>query len=156
MIEIVSADTPEQIAAAQALFREYQSWLGLSLCFQNFDEEVENLPGKYAPVNYGKLLLAYDGNKLAGCVAVRKSADKICEMKRLFVRANFRGKRIGNRLIEKIIDEARAIGYKKMRLDTFPPKMGKAVALYELYDFYEIAPYYHNPFGETLYLEKIL
>jgi GNAT superfamily N-acetyltransferase len=77
-------------------------------------------------------------------------------MKRLFVREGFRGRKIGNILIEKLIAEAIAIGYKKMRLDTFPPKMGKAVQLYESHSFREIPPYYHNPYGEVVFMEKEL
>ncbi len=77
-------------------------------------------------------------------------------MKRLFVRDDFRGKRIGIALIEKLIEEARAIGYAKMRLDTYPPKMAKAVKLYESHGFYEIPPYYTNPYGETLFMERLL
>ena len=152
MIEILQAETSEQIEQAQILFREYQAWFGLNLCFQNFDEEVANLPEKYAAPE-GRLLLAFADEKLAGCVALRKSEDEICEMKRLFVRDGFRGQRIGISLIEKLIEESRLIGYKKMRFNTYPPKMAKAVKLYEYYSFCEIAPYYHNPYGETLFME---
>lgn len=153
MIEIIQAETPDQIQQAQKLFREYEKWLGLKLCFQNFDEEVMNLPGKYAAPE-GRLLLACDDGEIAGCIALRKLGEGICEMKRLFVREDFRGRKIGKLLIERLITEAQNSGYKKIRLDTFPPKMGKAVALYEAYGFYEIPPYYHNPYGETLYMEK--
>ena len=152
MIEIIQAETFEQIEQARVLFREYEKWFGLKLCFQNFDEEVENLPGKYAPPDC-RLFLAFAGGKLAGCIALRKLEEKICEMKRLFVREDFRGAGIGKILIEELIAEAQGIGYEKMRLDTFPPKMSKAVSLYEFYGFYEIKPYYHNPYGETLFME---
>ncbi|MEO6590249.1 MAG: GNAT family N-acetyltransferase [Pyrinomonadaceae bacterium] len=152
MIEIVQAETAEQIGQAQNLFREYETWFGLKLCFQNFDEELKNLPGKYAPPD-GRLFLAFADKKLAGCIALRKLEDKICEMKRLFVREDFRGFRSGKILIEKLIAEAQTIGYEKMRLDTFPSKMGKAVELYNSYGFYEIKPYYYNPYGETLFME---
>ncbi len=155
MIKILQAETAEQIEQARKLFREYETALDLNLCFQNFDEEVLNLPGKYAAPD-GRLFLAFSGEKLAGCIALRKLEDEICEMKRLFVREDFRGQKIGVLLIEKIITEARKIGYKKMRLDTHPPKMGKAVKLYESYGFREIPPYYHNPFGDTLFMEKNL
>ena len=152
---IFQAETSDQIEQARTLFREYESWLGLKLCFQNFAEEVENLPGKYAKPD-GRLLLAFADEDLAGCIALRKLEDKICEMKRLYVRENFRGRKIGNLLIEKLIAEARIIGYEKMRLDTYPPKMSKAVALYNSHGFREIAPYYHNPYGETLFMEMTL
>ncbi len=155
MIEIIQAETPEEIEQAQTLFREYEAWFGLNLCFQNFDEEVANLPGKYA-LPEGRLFLAFSDEKLAGCVALRKLEDAICEMKRLFVREDFRGQNIGKLLIEKLFEEARLTGYKKMRLDTFPPKMGRAVKIYESYGFREIAPYYHNPYGEAVYMEMNL
>ncbi len=152
---IIHAETNEQIEQARTLFREYESWLGLKLCFQNFDEEVATLPGKYAEPG-GRLLLAYADEKLAGCIALRKIEEGICEMKRLFVREDFRGRKIGNALIEKLIEEAGLIGYKKMRLDTYLPKMPKAFALYESHGFREIPAYYHNPYGETLFMELVL
>jgi putative acetyltransferase len=155
MIKIIEAETEEQINAARGLFREYEAWFGMDLCFQNFDEEVATLPGKYAAPE-GRLYLASADENLAGCIALRKLEDGVCEMKRLFVRDAFRGQKIGVLLIEKLIAEARAIGYEKMRLDTFPAKMGKAVSLYESYGFREIPPYYHNPYGETLFMEKAL
>jgi GNAT superfamily N-acetyltransferase len=155
MIEIIQAETAEQIEQARGLFREYEASINLDLCFQSFDEELANLPGKYAAPD-GRLFLAFSDERLAGCIALRKLEDGICEMKRLFVRDRFRGQKIGVRLIEKLFEEARRIGYRKMRLDTFPAKMGKAVGLYESYGFYTIPAYYHNPFGETLFMEKNL
>ncbi len=152
MIEIIEAETEEQIEQTRGLFREYEAWFGMDLCFQNFDEEVANLPGKYAAPE-GRLFLAFSDEKLAGCIALRKLENGVCEMKRLFVRSEFRGQKIGVLLIEKLIAEAREIGYERMRLDTFPAKMGKAVSLYESYGFREIPPYYHNPYGETLFME---
>jgi putative acetyltransferase len=153
MIEIVQAETAEQIKTARGIFREYEAWLGLSLCFQNFDEEVASLPGKYAASAEGRLLLAVSEEKLAGCVALRKLEDGVCEMKRLFVKKDFRSLGVGNKLIETLIDEARLIGYQKMRLDTYPPKMAKAVGLYESHGFRKIPAYYYNPYGETLFME---
>lgn len=155
MIEIRQAESGEEIKQAQRLFREYEKWFGISLCFQNFDDEVANLPGKYAEPD-GRLFLVYANEKLAGCIALRKIETGICEMKRLFVREDFRGSGIGRILIEKIIEEARKIGYEKMRLDTYPPKMGKAVSLYESFGFCEIPSYYNNPHENVLYMEKIL
>ena len=111
-LKFTQAETPEQIEQARNLFREYESWFGLNLCFQNFDEEVENLPGKYTKPD-GRLLLAFADENLAGCIALRKLEDEICEMKRLFVRDGFRGLKIGNALIEKLFEEARTTGYKK-------------------------------------------
>lgn len=155
MIKIIQAETDEQIEQVRTLFREYEAWLGLKLCFQGFDEEVASLPGKYAAPE-GRLFLAFVDEILAGCIALRKIEDGVCEMKRLFVKEDFRGQKIGIKLIEKLIEEAQRIGYEKMRLDTFPPKMAKAVKLYESHGFREIPPYYHNPYGETLFMEKDL
>ena len=155
MFEIIQAETPEETEASRTLFRDYEAWLGLDLCFQGFEEEVRNLPGKYARPS-GRLLLAYSDEELAGCIAVRKLEDGICEMKRLFVRDGFRGKSIGRFLIEKALNESIEEGYKKMRLDTFPPKMAKAVELYRSYGFFEIPPYYDNPYEGVLFMERKL
>lgn len=152
MLTITQAETGQQIDQARELFLEYESWLGLDLCFQGFEQELADLPGKYAKPD-GRLFLAYSDDKLAGCIAMRKLAKGICEMKRLFVRDGFRGQQIGVKLIEKLIDDARSDGYLKMRLDTFPPKMGKAVSLYESHGFRPIAPYYDNPHDGVLYME---
>lgn len=155
MLTITQATTDEQITAVRELFREYEKWLGLDLCFQGFEAELAALPGKYA-MHEGRLLLAYVDDRLAGCIAMRKIDDGICEMKRLFVRDDFRGLRIGISLIERLIADAREIGYSKMRLDTFPPKMGKAVSLYETHGFVEIPPYYENPHSDVLFMELSL
>ncbi|HYJ90361.1 MAG TPA: GNAT family N-acetyltransferase [Pyrinomonadaceae bacterium] len=152
MLKIIQAVSESEIYPASTLFREYETWLGLDLCFQGFEQELRELPGKYAPPN-GRLLLAYVDKNLAGCIAMRKLEDSICEMKRLFVRDGFRGHKVGVQLIEKLIDEARKEGYLKMRLDTYPPKMGKAVSLYESHGFRPIAPYYDNPHEGVLYME---
>ncbi len=152
MLRINQAETEGEINAARKLFREYETWLGLDLCFQDFEEELANLPGKYvAPT--GLLLLVYSDHELAGCVALRKLKDSVCEMKRLFVRDEFRGQGVGKLLIEKLIAKAREIGYEKMRLDTYPSKMGNAVSLYETYGFVQIPPYYHNPHDGVLFME---
>lgn len=155
MTKILHAETEAEIVAARELFREYEAWLGLDLCFQGFEAELAALPGKYAPPA-GRLLLAYSDDKLAGCIAMRELEAGICEMKRLFVRGRFRGKRIGVTLIERLIADAREIGYEKMRLDTFPPKMGKAVSLYASHGFVEIEPYYENPHPGVLFMELAL
>lgn len=152
---IIEAETPEQIAETRRLFREYEAWLGLDLCFQSFETELASLPGKYAPPT-GRLLLAANADEIAGCIALRKIDDETCEMKRLFVRESFRGGGLGNALIERLITEAKAINYKRILLDTLPGKMPKAVELYRSYGFREIAPYYENPHEETLFMEKVL
>jgi GNAT superfamily N-acetyltransferase len=155
MIKIVQAETASQIKDARLLFREYETWLGLDLCFQGFEAEVLGLPGKYAKPD-GRLYLAYDDAKLAGCIALRKIGNGICEMKRLFVRDEFRGQKVGVQLIERLIADARSIGYQKMRLDTYPPKMAKAVSLYESHGFCPIEPYYDNPYEGVIFMELIL
>src|SRR5688500_9958863 len=142
-VEIRQTQGDDDVQAAKTLFREYETWLGMSLCFQNFEEELANLPGNYSPPD-GRLFLAYIDDVLAGCIALRKYEHGVCEMKRLFLRENARGHGLGNKLIDKLIEDAREIGYKKMRLDTYPPKMGKAVSLYESHGFRPIEPYYHN------------
>jgi GNAT superfamily N-acetyltransferase len=155
MIEIVNAETLQQISEARKLFRDYEKWFGIDLSFQDFDGEVANLPEKYALPD-GRLLLAFVDGKLAGGVGLRKLEDEICEMKRLFVREDFRALGLGKKLIEKLIEEARLIGYKKLRLDTYPPKMSKAVKIYESYGFRVIDSYYYNPYEQSLFMEKDL
>jgi putative acetyltransferase len=152
MYTIRHAKTETDIQTARELFREYEAWLGMDLCFQGFEEELAGLPGKYAPPD-GRLFLVDTGGVPTGCIAMRKLEDGICEMKRLFFRENARGQGLGNELIEKLIDDAREIGYAKMRLDTYPPKMGKAVKLYESHGFLPIEPYYNNPHEGVLFME---
>jgi putative acetyltransferase len=146
------AESPEQIATVRKLFLEYAQSLGFSLCFQGFDKELAELPGDYAPPE-GRLLLADIGGEVAGCVALHKIDNDTCEMKRLYVRPQFRGKGLGKALAEHIIREARAIGYKKLRLDTVEPVMRTAVAMYRQLGFHEIAPYRTNPIEGALYME---
>ena len=134
------------------LFREYETWLGLDLCFQDFEAELAALPGKYAPPD-GRLYLAYSDDRPAGCIAMRPLTDGICEVKRLYVRRQFRGLGIGKLLIEQLIVDAREIGHKTMRLDTYPSKMAKAVKLYEFDGFRPLEPYYNNPHEGVLFME---
>ena len=146
------AESAEQIAQARELFLEYAKSLGFSLCFQNFDEELAELPGDYAPPE-GRLLLAEYKGRLAGCVALHKLESGICEMKRLYLRPQFRGKGLGRILADRIIAEGRHIGYKRMRLDTVGPLMKDAVAMYRKLGFQEIPAYRPNPNPGTLYME---
>ena len=155
MIQFIQAASADQIENARMLFREYEAWLGFDLCFQNFEDELRTLPGRYAEPE-GRLLLVYADEKLAGCVAMRKLEVSVCEMKRLYVRPEFRGKGLGNNLIEKLIDDARSIGYHTMRLDTYPPNMEKAVRLYESHGFEPTPAYYNNPTEGVLFMEKKL
>jgi len=149
---LAQAESPAQIAQARELFLEYAESLGFSLCFQNFDKELAGLPGDYAPPE-GRLLLAEYEGQLAGCVALHKLEPGICEMKRLYVRPLFRGKGLGRVLAERIIAQARQIGYLRMRLDTVEPVMKDAVAMYRKLGFELIAPYRSNPMEGTLYME---
>jgi len=151
-VEIIQASSVEHIDQVRQLFREYETWLDLDLCFQNFEKELAELPGAYAPPT-GRLLLALEDDELAGCVALRRLSDEICEMKRLFLRPRFHGKGLGRQLAERIIDEARAIGYQQMRLDTLSEQMGSAIRLYRALGFTEIAPYYSNPVPGALFME---
>lgn len=136
----------------RALLREYSELLGVDLCFQNFVAEVNGLPGRYAPPT-GELLIAMSGQEAAGCIALRQfqSQEGICEMKRLFVRPHFRGG-LGRRLAVAIIEQARAVGYKKMRLDTLPQQV-EAHRLYESLGFRDIPPYSDFPIAGSRFLE---
>jgi putative acetyltransferase len=154
MLTIIQARSVEQIAEARTLFREYEAWLGLDLCFQGFEAELAGLPGKYSPPK-GRLILAYADNGLAGCIATREFKESTCEMKRLFVRDGFRGQKIGLHLIEQLLEDARATGYERMLLDTYPVRMGKAVELYRSHGFHEIPPYYANPYDGVLFMELV-
>jgi len=118
-MQLIHAQTPAEIDQARGLFKEYETGLGISLCFQNFEQELAALPGDYAPPD-GRLMLAFDRGDLAGCVALRKIGEGICEMKRLFVRDKFRGAGLGRKLANNIIKNAGNIGYQRMRLDTLP------------------------------------
>jgi putative acetyltransferase len=151
-LKFIQAETPADINQARSLFREYSEGLGISLCFQNFEKELAELPGAYAPPD-GRLLLAFWGERLAGCVGLRKIGDGVCEMKRLYVRPQFRGLGIGRKMAVLLIEEARALGYSKMRLDTLPLQMDKAIELYRFLGFYEIEPYYDNPVEGALFME---
>jgi ribosomal protein S18 acetylase RimI-like enzyme len=151
-MNILPAHTPDQIEIVRSLFVEYQRWLNVSLCFQGFDSELAELPGKYAPPK-GRLYLAEEQGIIAGCIALRPMDEEgICEMKRLYVKEEFRGKGIGRQLAGKIISDAREIGYTVMRLDTLQ-RMESARKLYTALGFTIIPPYYHNPMEEVVYME---
>ncbi|MCZ6860582.1 MAG: GNAT family N-acetyltransferase [Alphaproteobacteria bacterium] len=150
-VEISQALGPGDVKEIHQLFVEYAESLDYDLCFQKFDEEVANLPGAYAPPG-GRLLLARTGSAVAGSIGLRPLEQRNCEMKRLYVRPQFRAIKAGRRLAEAVIDEARAEGYGKMRLDTLPT-MDAAVSLYRALGFKEIAPYYDNPIQGVRYYE---
>lgn len=154
-MEIFQAHSAADIETARQLFSEYAAALNISLCFQNFDQEVSGLPGRYAPPA-GRLLLAVDGEEVAGCIALRPLDGNDCEMKRLYVRPQFRGHQLGGKLVTAIIEAAREIGYDYMRLDTLPGKMDRAITLYRSIGFREIQPYYHHPVAGALFMELAL
>src|SRR5580765_3629648 len=143
MIGIDQATQPDDIAIVRELLREYERVLGVDLCFQGFAQELADLPGDYAPPR-GTLLLARDGDAIAGCIALRPVDDRDCEMKRLYVRDAFRAAGLGRHLVERLIAAAQAIGYRRMVLDTLPTMIA-AQRLYESFGFSEIVPYRHNP-----------
>lgn len=149
--ELRQAASPADVAAARALFEEYQLSLGFSLCFQNFDAELASLPGAYAPPE-GRLLIALAGGAPAGCVALRRIEEGICEMKRLWVGSAFRGTGLGRRLAETVMAEARLIGYRAVRLDTLP-SMTAAQSLYLSLGFRDIPPYNDHPIEGTRFME---
>lgn len=153
-MELKVAETKELIEEARALFVEYEAATGVDLCFQNFEQELRTLPGEYAPPA-GSLFIARENDEIAGCVALKKIDEGVCEMKRLYVRPRFRGAGAGRFLAESVIRAACEIGYARMRLDTLP-SMPEAIALYRSLGFYDIEPYRFNPIGGTLYLEKNL
>lgn len=155
MLKIVQAESTEDVEQARKLFREYEAWVGINLCFQNFEQEVAELPGRYAPP-LGRLWLAFDDEELVGCIALRKIGEGVCEMKRLYLRLQARGRGIGRQLALRIVDEARGIGYERMRLDTLPGKMDGAIAIYRSLGFREIEAYYSNPVEDVLFMELVL
>src|SRR2546423_2503271 len=153
-MQIIEARALHDIERARSLFREYETSLGVDLCFQGFEQELAGLPGAYAPPS-GRLLLAVDDGRTAGCIALRPLGADGCEMKRLYVRPEFRGRRVGRLLAERVLAEARAIGYPRMRLDTLP-SMKEAIPLYRSLGFAEIGPYYANPVPGALFMERAL
>lgn len=150
-IHLVAAHEAKYLPAIRALFSEYVDSLNIDLCFQNIDQELAELPGKYAPPS-GRLWLALENEEAAGCVALRKLEDGVCEMKRLYVRPVFRRRGLGQALALASITAAREIGYEVMRLDTLDT-LHPALALYESLGFQRIAPYYDNPHPGVVFME---
>ena len=156
MLTIVQAESLAQVNTARQVIEEYAAWLEFKLCFQGFEEEMQSMPGKYAPPA-GRLLLALWDGKAAGVIALRPLEEAgLCEMKRLYVRPEFRGHNIGRLLAERVIREAAEIGYLRMRLDTVAGKMDSAIAMYRQLGFKETDPYYQTPVGHTLFMELAL
>jgi len=154
-LTIVPVESAEQLNTVRKLLLEYWENRKLEMYVFNFDQELAGLPGAYAPPA-GRLFLAQWENEPAGCVALRKLEPDICEMKRLYLSPKFRGKGIGKILAEFIIQQARDIGYKRMRLDTIQSNMQEAIALYRQLGFTEIAPYRVNPLPGVVFMELTL
>ena len=150
-MEFVHAESEGHLRHVRELFTEYAASLGFNLNFQDFEKELAELPGEYAPPE-GCLLLAIYDTRIAGCVALRKIAHGICEMKRLYVRPEYRGEGIGRGLAKAIIKEAHKIGYTRMRLDTVPA-MKEAIALYRSLGFRSTEPYRYNPLEGAMFME---
>jgi ribosomal protein S18 acetylase RimI-like enzyme len=154
MIEIRSAEIPRDLQVVRGLFQEYVDSLAVDLYFQELEKELASLPGKYSPPG-GRLLLAWRGDEPVGCVALRPIDAAICEMKRLYVRPEARGEQLGRRLAERICEEGRAAGYRRICLDTLP-SMGPAQKLYQSLGFVPIEPYVFNPVPGTKFLARDL
>jgi len=152
VVEIRAAESKGDWVTARELFEEYAATLGFDLSFQQFDREVASLPGHYAPPR-GVILLALDGSAAAGCVALRPLDGETCEMKRLYVRPSHRETGLGKRLADAILAQARARGYRRMRLDTVPG-MEAAIALYRALGFREIGAYRANPIPGAIFMER--
>jgi N-acetylglutamate synthase-like GNAT family acetyltransferase len=150
LTDIRHAEIPNDLAQVRTLFREYADGLGVDLCFQGFDAELAELPGKYA-APAGRLLLAWHGGKVVGCVAMRGIDASTCEMKRLYVRPQARGEQLGRRLAERVCAEAREAGYSRICLDTLP-MMISAQQLYRSLGFEPIEAYVFNPIPGSLFL----
>jgi GNAT superfamily N-acetyltransferase len=151
-VTIRAARLPDEVPAVRALFEEYAAGLGVSLCFQNFDAELAGLP--YAPPA-GRLLVAEAGGEVVGCVALRPHKPGICELKRLYVRQAYRGKGLGRRLLEALLAEAVAAGYREAVFDTIE-SMKEALALYRTFAFEPTEPYGCHPVAGSLCFRKVL
>ncbi|MEO5781914.1 MAG: GNAT family N-acetyltransferase [Ginsengibacter sp.] len=150
----ILASSDEDYTEAKKLFREYAALIHIDLAFQKFEEELSGINKMYSPPT-GGIILCKSNEIFAGCIAIRKLDDNVCELKRMYVNPNFQGKSIGKNLLEKALQLAREYNYKLMRLDTLT-QMLSAIHLYKQYGFYEIEPYYFNPNATAVFFEKKL
>ena len=156
MSEILEVTTEEQIEQVRSLFGEYRAQLPVEYCFRSFDAEVNGLPGEYSPPK-GRLLLATVTGQPVGCVALRPFPQEgVCEMKRLYVRPAFRGDKLGRKLAERVLHEARKLGYSRMRLDSYLASMRSAVELYRRLGFREVTADPLEPVEGLIYMELAL
>ncbi len=153
-VSVREATSGQDMLAARRLFQDYATWLGIDLSFQSFEQELATLPGYYAPPS-GSILLAECDRIAIGCVALRELGDGAGEVKRLYVNPHCQGTGTGRRLMERIIFEARRIGYSSLRLDTIP-RMAAAQHLYRSLGFKPIPAYYDSPIAGTTYMELSL
>jgi len=152
MIRHVTGGDAEEIAQVRGLLREYAAGLGFDLCFQGFEAELAELPGKYAPPDGCLLLATLEDGTPGGCVALRRLRDDVAEMKRLYVRPSARGRGLGQQLVAAVLAEARRLGYHSVCLDTVPAAMAEATALYHAFGFRPVPPYCHNPVPGAVFL----
>lgn len=150
----IITETGESLNIVRELFREYEKYIGVDLCFQDFENELKSLPGAYSRPQ-GRLYLIESAGEIAGCAALRKFDEDVCEMKRLYVREKFRGRGLGRQAAELIVAEARNIGYKRMMLDTLPA-MTEAITLYESLGFKKVPEYRENPIAGAVFMEMKL
>lgn len=155
LIRIVDGRAAEQLDSVRDLFREYQDFLGVSLCFQSFEDELAALPGKYSESVDGCLYLAETNGSVSGCVAFYRVDESTCELKRLFVRPQFHKQGIGKSLMQRAIVDATAVGYRWMILDSLA-RLTAACTLYRSMGFSPIDPFNENPHDDVLYFRKSL
>lgn len=151
MLTYKISKTEQDYNDAKDLFLKYANSLNFELCFQNFEKEISDLPAQYSEPT-GCIIICYEDDNPIGCVGLRKFSEGICEMKRLYLRNNARGKGIGRVLAEKIVEKAKELGYRKMQLDTIET-MKEAISLYKSMRFKEISPYRFNPVKGVIYME---
>ncbi|ALJ00203.1 GNAT family N-acetyltransferase [Rufibacter tibetensis] len=148
------AESHEDFQQSQAIIIEYLETLRIDLAYMNLPDEFATMSQKYG-AQEGVLILALDGEEAIGCVGVRRLEPEIAELKRLYVRESHRGYKVGVTLFEKALENARSLGYTRIRLDVIPTLV-KAKELYRSFGFYEVPPYFNNPVEGTAYMEKVL